>query len=48
MEEKNVGLGDIKVIDKKSTLIKWILLIIAILFFITTIIFLSLYIHEKK
>ena len=48
MEEKNVALGGINVAEKKSTLIKWILFIISLLFFITTIVFLSLYIHERN
>ena len=34
--------------DKKGSLIKWILLIVALVFFITTIFFLSLFIHEKN
>ena len=48
MEEKNVAFGGINVAEKKSTLIKWILFIISLLFFITTIVFLSLYIHERN
>ena len=48
MEEKNVAKGEINVIEKKSTLIKWVLFIISLVFFITTIVFLSLYINEKN
>ena len=48
MEEKNVEKGEINVIEKKSTLIKWVLFIISLVFFITTIVFLSLYINEKN
>ena len=43
-----MAFGGINVAEKKSTLIKWILFIISLLFFITTIVFLSLYIHERN
>ena len=40
--------GDISIKEEKSNGIKWILLATTLVFLITTIIFLSLYIHEKQ
>ena len=48
MEDKNENFGEINVTDKKTTLIKWILLSTTIVFCATTIVFLSLYVVEKK
>ena len=48
MEDKNENFGEINVTDKKTSLIKWILLSTTIVFCATTIVFLSLYVVEKK
>ena len=48
MEDKNENFGEINVTDKKTSLIKWILLSTTIVFCATTFVFLSLYVVEKK
>ena len=49
MEEKTERIGgEINTNEKRTTLIKWILIGSTLVFLVTTIVFLSLYIHEKN
>ena len=48
MEGSKDMIGDISIKEEKSNGIKWILLTTTLIFLITTIIFICLYIHEKQ
>ena len=49
MEEKTERIGgEINTNEKRTTLIKWILIGSTLVFLVTTIVFLSLYVHEKN